>query len=65
MKRLLTFPLSTIRAAASSVCGTLPFSAPRVFTTLDSTDGTERPWAFSARTRNMYDVAGFNSPIWK
>lgn len=59
----LTFPLKTMRAAANSDCGTLPLSMPNVFATLDNGDGTERPWAFSARTKKTYDVAGLSSPI--
>lgn len=59
-----TLPLSTTRAAASSDCGMTPFSVPKVFTTDDTGDGTDIPCVFSARTRNMYVVAGFNSPTY-
>lgn len=47
-----TFPLRTALAAANSDCGTTPFSAPKVFTTFDSPDGTDMPCEFSARTKN-------------
>lgn len=60
----ITLPLSTTRAAASSDCGMTPFSVPKVFTTDDTGDGTDIPCVFSARTKNMYDVAGFNSPTY-
>lgn len=59
-----TFPLSTLRAADSSDCDIMPFSAPKVFTTDDTDDGIDNPCEFSARTKNIYDVAGFNSPIY-
>lgn len=59
----LTLPLSTLRAADNSDCGITPFSAPDVFTTDDTADGIDSPCEFSARTKNMYDVAGFSSPI--
>lgn len=59
----LTLPLSTLRAADSSDCGIMPFSVPKVFTTDETDDGIDNPCEFSARTRNMYDVAGFSSPI--
>lgn len=61
----LTLPLSKLRAADSSDCGIKPFSAPNVLTTDDTADGIDKPCEFSARTKNMYDVAGFSSPIWK
>lgn len=56
-------PLRTARAAASSDCGTISFSAPSVFTTVDRPDGIEMPCEFSARTRNTYAVVGFSSLI--
>lgn len=59
----LTLPLSTLRAADSSDCGITPFSVPNVFTTDDTADGIDSPCEFSARIKNMYDVAGFSSPI--
>lgn len=59
----LTLPLSTLRAADNSDCGMTPFSAPKVLTTDDTADGMDNPWEFSARTKNMYDVAGLSSPI--
>lgn len=62
---MLTLPLSTLRAADSSDCGMTPFSIPNVFTTDDTVDGIDKPCEFSARTRKMYDVAGFSSPICK
>lgn len=61
----LTLPLSTLRAADNSDCGITPFSAPKVFTTDDTADGIDNPCEFSARTKNMYDVAGLSSPICK
>lgn len=63
VKRQLTLPLSTLRAADNSDCGITPFSAPKVFTTDDTADGIDNPCEFSARTKNMYDVAGLSSPI--
>lgn len=60
---IITLPLRTALAADNSACGTTPFSAPNVFTTADSTDGTDMPWEFSARTMKTYEVAGFNSLI--
>lgn len=62
---MLTLPLSTLRAADSSDCGITPFSAPKVLTTDDTAEGIDNPCEFSARTRNMYDVAGLSSPICK
>lgn len=62
-RKRLTLPLSTLRAADNSDCGITPFSAPKVFTTDDTDDGIDNPCEFSARTRNMYDVAGLSSPI--
>lgn len=40
---IITLPLRTALAAANSACGTTPFSAPEVFTTVESTDGTDMP----------------------
>lgn len=62
---MLTLPLSTFRAADSSDCGMTPFSVPKVLTTDDTPDGIDNPCEFSARIRNMYDVAGLSSPIYK
>lgn len=62
---MLTLPLSTFRAADSSDCGITPFSAPKVLTTDDTLDGIDNPYEFSARIRNIYDVAGLSSPICK
>lgn len=59
----LTLPLSTFRAAESSDCGITPFSAPKVLTTDETADGIDKPCEFSARIKNIYDVAGFSSPI--
>jgi hypothetical protein len=39
-------------------------SVSNVLIALDNGDGTERPYEFSARTMNMYDVAGFKSLIY-
>lgn len=61
----ITFPLRTALAAANSACGTTPFSAPNVLITDERLDGTDNPWAFSALTKNTYEVAGFNSVIYK
>lgn len=61
---ILTLPLSTFRAADNSDCGITPFSAPKVFTTDDTDDGIDNPCEFSALTKNIYDVAGFSSPIY-
>lgn len=41
----------------------MSFSAPSVFTTDDRPDGIDRPYEFSARTRNTYAVVGFSSLI--
>lgn len=65
MRARLTLPLSTLRAAESSDCGIMPFSAPKVFTTDETDDGIDNPCEFSARTRNIYDVAGLSSPIYQ
>lgn len=65
MRARLTLPLSTLRAAESSDCGIMPFSAPKVFTTDETDDGIDNPCEFSARTRNIYDVAGLSSPIYR
>lgn len=40
-------------------------SVSDVLITLDGGDGMERPYEFSARTMNIYDVAGFKSLICK
>lgn len=53
MRARLTLPLSTLRAAESSDCGIMPFSAPKVFTTDETDDGIDNPCEFSARTRNI------------
>lgn len=63
MQKSLTLPLSTLRAADNSDCGMTPFSAPKVLTTADTADGIDNPCEFSARTKNIYEVAGFSSPI--
>lgn len=59
-------PLSIVRAAASSLGSTTPcLSLASVLIALDTADGSDRPYEFSARTRKTYDVAGFSSGIWK
>lgn len=40
-------------------------SVSDVLITLDVGEGMERPYEFSARTMNIYDVAGFKSLICK
>lgn len=60
----LTLPLSIVRAAASSLGSTTPLlSLANVLISLDTADGSDRPYEFSARIRKIYDVAGFNSVI--
>lgn len=60
----LTLPLRKARAATNSLGGMMLLSVSDVLITLDSGDGTERPYEFSARTMNIYVVAGFKSLIW-
>lgn len=59
----LTLPLRKARAATNSLGGMMLLSVSDVLITLDNGDGMERPYEFSARTMNMYDVAGFSSLI--
>lgn len=59
----LTLPLRKARAATNSLGGMMLLSVSKVLITLDIGDGTERPYEFSARTMNMYVVAGFKSLI--
>jgi hypothetical protein len=56
-------PLRKARAATNSLGGMMLLSVSNVLITLDIGDGTERPYEFSARTMNIYDVAGFKSLI--
>lgn len=58
-------PLRKARAATNSLGGMTLLSAASVLMTLDIGDGTERPYEFSARTMNMYDVVGFKSLIYE
>lgn len=56
-------PLRKTRAVANTFGGTILLSVPNVLNTLDNGDGMESPYEFSARTKNIYDVAGFSSVI--
>lgn len=59
-------PLRAVRAAASSLGSTAPFlSLASVLIALDITDGSDKPYEFSARVRKTYVVAGFKSNICK
>lgn len=62
-KLKLTFPLRKARAATNSLGGMTLLSVSDVLITPDTGDGMERPYEFSARTMNIYDVAGFSSLI--